>query len=100
MEQGRYGIGVVNHVTMTTAPMPMVHLNGTSRRQLQEGYQNAWAALQNAIEVLAKAELHPRDFYIHPDPNAFVKAREQRDRQFSDLRRIQQEIEAICLHLS
>ncbi len=83
-----------------TVPMPTVHLNGTGRERLLEGYTNAWQSLQTAIETLAKAECHPRDYHVQADPEAFNKARAQRDAQFDDLRRIQQEIEAIVHHLT
>lgn len=83
-----------------SVPLPTVHLNGTSKRMLLEGYQNAWQSLQTTIETLAKAECHPRDYYVHPDPDAYIKARDQRDKQFEDLRRIQQEIEVIVHHIS
>lgn len=80
--------------------MPTVHLNGTGRARLVEGYQNAWESLQSTIETLAKAECHPRDYYVNADPDAYVKARAQRDAQFADLQRIQSEIGAILSHLS
>lgn len=83
-----------------TAPFPTVHLNGTSRQMLLEGYQNAWESLQAAIEALAKVEFHPRDYYIHPEQDAFLEARKQRDQQFNDLRKIQQEIYAVIEHLT
>lgn len=80
--------------------MPTVHLNGTGRARLIEGYENAWRSLQATIETLAKAECHPRDYYVQDDPDAFVKARAQRDQQFADLQRIQSEIGAILEHLA
>lgn len=84
----------------TTVPMPTVHLNGTSRQRLLEGYTNAWKSLQSTIETLAKAECHPRDYYVNSDTEAYAKARAQRDQQFADLHRIQSEIGAIISHLS
>lgn len=87
-------------MTTSTPPMPTVHLNGSGRDRLVSGYTEAWKALQKARETLAKVEFHPRDYYVNEDPDAFQKARDQRDAQFGDLNRIQQEIEAIVLHLS
>lgn len=85
---------------MSTVPMPTIHLNGTGRQRLLEGYTSAWQSLQASIETLAKVECHARDYYVHPDPQAFDKARAQRDQQFDDLRRIQQELYSVIEHLT
>lgn len=97
---GRQHFPDVSTSTTPAAPLPTVHMNGTGRARLIEGYRNAWESLQTAIEILAKAECHPRDYYVQDDPDAYVKARAQRDQQFTDLHRIQSEIGAILEHLA
>jgi len=80
--------------------MPTVHLNGTSRRMLTDGYLAAHDAVQNAIERLAKVEFHPRDYYVHKDPDAYSKARAERDEQFAKLEAVRADLQAILEHLS
>lgn len=83
-----------------SVPLPTVHLNGTSKQMLLEGYQNAWQSIQTAIETLAKVEFHPRDYFVNMDPDAYAKARDQRDGQFYELRKIQEELYAVIEHLT
>jgi len=82
-----------------TAPLPTIHLNGSGRDRLIAGYTAAWRAMQKARETLANVEFHARDYYVQGD-DAYQQARAQRDAQFADLNRIQQEIEAIIMHIS
>jgi hypothetical protein len=62
-------------------------------------YTKAWRSLQRAREDLANVEFHARDYYPQGD-DAWQEARAQRDRQFDDLNRIQQELEAVLLSIS
>lgn len=80
--------------------LPTVHLNGTGRKMLMDGYLAAHDAVQNAIEKLAKVEFHARDYYVHPDPEAYNKARAQRDAQFAKLEAVRAELQAVLEHLS
>lgn len=41
---------------------PVVNLNGTSRKELQEQCRNAWTAIQDALEAMAKMVPHGRDY--------------------------------------
>jgi hypothetical protein len=45
------------------ATFPTLHLNGTGKNDLRDGYANAYDAIDKAIEALANAELNGRDFY-------------------------------------
>ena len=49
---------------MTT--FPMVHLNGTSRDALLEGYIDCVNAVRHAIEVCQKNAPNMRDYYLVP----------------------------------
>jgi hypothetical protein len=56
---------------MTT---PTVHLNGTSRESLLEGYCDAGRAVNDAIKALQDAAPNDRDYYIQKDKDAFRNA--------------------------
>ena len=53
---------------MTTANrklmVPTIHLNGTSREQLIEGYLDALRALRAAEDAMGKITVHGRDYYV------------------------------------
>lgn len=66
--------------------LPIIHSNGTSARELTEGYHAARIAMQNAITALAKVEFNARDYYVKD--GAWVAARLEREEIFDDLRRI------------
>ena len=66
--------------------LPTIHLNGTSARELTEGYSNARIAMENAITAIAKIEFNARDYYVRD--GAWVSARLEREEMFNDLRRI------------
>jgi hypothetical protein len=42
------------------ATFPTLHLNGTGKITLRDGYANAYDAIDKAIEALANAELNGR----------------------------------------
>jgi hypothetical protein len=43
--------------------VPMVHLNGTSKQNLLDQYENAIKALEDAKDVLLKSAPNGRDYY-------------------------------------
>lgn len=45
---------------------PTIHLNGTSREMLSEGYFKAWRELNNAIAAFNAIEFNCRDYYVQP----------------------------------
>lgn len=47
---------------MTT--VPTIHLNGTNRAQLLEGYMKAYDALQEAYRCLKETAPNGRDYYV------------------------------------
>lgn len=62
---------------MQEITFPTVHLNGTSKKDLCEGYENALHKVREAIAELSKIEFNSRDYY--PQGNdAWGKAVEQR----------------------
>lgn len=46
--------------------VPMVHMNGTSRQSLVEGYSAAALALDAAMEALRATYPNGRDYYLKP----------------------------------
>lgn len=68
-------------------PLPTVHLNGTGRKMLQDNYMAAYGALENAIEAFAAVEFNARDYYVQED-GAYIKAREERNKMFAHLERV------------
>jgi hypothetical protein len=67
------------------ATIPTLHLNGTSKTDLRDGYLAAHDAIDKAIEALASAELNGRDFYPQ-GPGAYLQARIERDAALKHLR--------------
>lgn len=63
---------------------PVVHLNGTSREALVNGYHDAWRALQRATEAFGEVEFNARDYYVSGN-GAYADARRDRDEQLKKL---------------
>ena len=61
---------------------PTVHLNGTSRKELAEGYYAAVIALTAALDVLGHSPPapHGRDYYPQGDDAIHRATEEHRDR--------------------
>ena len=83
---------------MSDLTLPTVHLNGTSRATLSEGYFNAYRALQDAIRAFNEIEINARDYYV-AGPGAWPQATTQRDVMRSHLRSVQEYLEAHLIHL-
>ena len=83
---------------MPELTLPTVHLNGTSRQMLSEGYGNAYRALQNAIRAFNEIEHNARDYYV-AGPGAWPQATTQRDVMRQHLRSVQEYLEAHLIHL-
>jgi hypothetical protein len=78
--------------------LPTIHLNGTSRATLSEGYGAAYRALQQAIRAFNAIEFNCRDYYVQP-AGAWTAAVTERDAAASHLRSVQQYLEAHLIHL-
>ena len=83
---------------MTDLILPSVHLNGTGRKMLTEGYHNAYVALQAAIRAFNEIEFNARDYYVQP-PGAWPQARTERDCASTHLHRVRDYLEAHLIHL-
>lgn len=71
---------------------PIVHLNGSGRDNLLKQYRDAYDALHNAIGALIEMSPHGRDYYVHPDPEAFSNARQDNRKRIAKLNEVLDEI--------
>ena len=76
---------------MSTVSLPTVHLNGTSRDTLLEGYIAALDALRLATEALQSAAPRPRDYYVQSNMSAHLA----RDEHFTRLARLQETLDEL-----
>lgn len=81
-----------------TLELPTVHLNGTGRTQLAEGYLNAYRQTRQALDAFAAIEFHARDYYVN-SRNSYALACDARDEQAMHLRALMDYLEAHLRHL-
>jgi len=74
---------------------PVVHLNGTSRQELEGQLEQALHALRAAEKALREAAPHARDYYPHCDPNAFKEAQHNHFKRLDRLQSVRTELELI-----
>jgi hypothetical protein len=55
--------------------IPIIHLNGTSKESLLDGYFEVYKALKFSVDKLYDAAPNGRDYYIYGE-GAFEKAKE------------------------
>jgi len=72
-----------------TITSPTIHLNGTSAKDLWQGYEAAYDAVRAAQEALGKIEFNARDYYVQ-DADAFTKARDHRNEQRQALANVEE----------
>jgi hypothetical protein len=81
--------------------VPFIHLNGTSRKSLLEGYEEASQSLELAYSALKQTVPHGRDYYPKGD-GALKIAIEEHSSRLKRLDAIKGEIDAligaICYH--
>jgi len=73
---------------------PTVHLNGTSREMLQEGYRVAYSAVTKAIATIQQIEFNPRDYYVQ-GPEAWSQAVEEMTARIAALQKVRDELDEI-----
>lgn len=61
----------------STLTLPTIHMNGTGRKMLTEGYDNAAEKLDDFINAFSNIEFSARDYYVQ-SPEAYPKARDER----------------------
>lgn len=75
---------------------PTVHLNGTSREELQNQLQEAIWATENAIRKLANAAPNGRDYYPQGQ-NAWSRANDEHVARLGKLQSVVDDLEQIAL---
>lgn len=78
---------------------PTIHLNGTGAETLKKEYAKAYQAIEEAMNALTSATLHARDYYVHPDPDAYRKALDLRVQQYKNLNAVAHYISEHLKHL-
>lgn len=79
--------------------LPTIHLNGTGASTLSEEYGEAWRALLNARDALAKATCNARDFYPQGD-EAWKDARFERSEALAKFDDVIDYVEAWLAHIN
>ena len=77
--------------------LPTIHLNGTSGKELCDGYEAAHTAINAAIESLAETHPNGRDYYPQ-GPDAFTVARDEHFDRISRLQAVMSEVEELMMH--
>ena len=85
--------------TVALITKPLVHLNGTSREALLDGYTNACHALRSAREAVIEASPNARDYYPLGN-DAYRKAEKEHVARLQKLEDVRRELEALALHVS
>ncbi len=80
--------------TLSGMVIPACHINGTSKRELVKQLGGARIAIDKAINALAAASPHGRDYYVQDD-GAFRTAVKQHQDRLSRLRAVNQELDDI-----
>lgn len=85
---------------MTTAMKPTIHLNGTSKGALLEGYCSAADAVRTAITSINEdASPNGRDYYPQ-GPDAIRVATAEHVRRLDMLQEILTDLEALAQHVA
>lgn len=80
---------------MTELMIPRVHLNGTSAAALLKQIAQARGALRGALNMMADATPHDRDYYVI-SPDAGPVAREQHRVRVAAIEVVMEELEQIA----
>lgn len=88
---------------MTLTPrsytLPSIHLNGTGKATLKEETHRAYRSVCDTLDVFCDITCNARDYYPQ-GPDAYTRARQERDEALEHFGAIKQYLEAHLLHLS
>lgn len=70
---------------------PTIHLNGTSREELQKQLETAVTALTTTLQALTDATPHARDYYPQGN-NAWQEALNEHRERYNSLVRVRDEL--------
>ncbi len=77
---------------------PTIHINGTSREQLLDGYLSALEELERAIYKLSLTAPNGRDYYVQ-DGDAWRVANAEHLERMRALHAVREELSQIAEHL-
>jgi hypothetical protein len=79
---------------------PIVHMNGTSRNELIDGYITAMVAVEAAIDAIIKhAAPNGRDYYPI-SPSAYSEAHHEHQARLKALNAVALELNELAMHCS
>ena len=78
--------------------LPVVHLNGTSKRELKNLWLAPYSLIGDAYDQLKRAAPHMRDYYVLPGGGQaeFLTAQEQHYSRLRRLEQVREELETLC----
>lgn len=80
------------------ATLPVIHLNGSGKRNLVLGFELAAEKLHDAGRAIQLTAPHMRDFYVLPDGQAkFDAAQKEHIERLEKIVAVMQEMEAIAI---
>jgi hypothetical protein len=82
---------------MTT--FPTIHLNGTGKQMLLDGYVKALHALHEAQKAISQIEFNARDYYVQGN-EAWNAARDEMAAQFDKLHEVDTYLTEVAIHIS
>jgi hypothetical protein len=80
---------------LTALTHPTVHLNGTSRTALTEGYVNAMTAVEAAISAMSMTYPNGRDYYLQGQ-RAIQLAMDQHAARLAAVAQVRAELEELA----
>jgi hypothetical protein len=82
-----------------TIRLPTIHLNGTSKAALLDGYLDAVSAVFAATEALSEAAPNARDYYPQGD-DAFKQAQDEHNARMMKLNSVLFELQQLAEHVA
>ena len=79
--------------------LPTIHMNGTSKTDLLEGYCDAISAVLLALEALARTTPNGRDYYPQGDGACAIASREH-DARKRALMKVMDELQTLAEHVA
>jgi hypothetical protein len=79
--------------------LPTIHLNGTSREMLLEGYDAAYRKLLKFRRAFREIEFNARDYYV-AEPDAWSEACQEREEMQNKINCVIDYLEAHLVHLA
>jgi len=81
-----------------TITLPTVHLNGTSKTDLRAEYDAAADALHGFVQKWGAITCNGRDYYVQ-GPDAYGKARDEREAMGKNITEVINYLQAVREHL-